>query len=72
MDTVNATSMAAAALMVARTLHVLALGDTPPFPPLDVNYTQVNQTVRQQGLGVGGLSGGRRLPLASMGVLLVE
>lgn len=44
-DTINATSIEAAALLVARSVHVLALGDTPPFPPLLVNYTAVQQTV---------------------------
>ncbi|GAB4818162.1 hypothetical protein N2152v2_005208 [Parachlorella kessleri] len=44
-DTINASSIEAAALLVARAVHVLALGDTPPFPPLPVNYTRVQQTV---------------------------
>lgn len=44
-DTINSSSIVAAALVLARSLHVLALGDTPPFPPLPINFTAVQQTV---------------------------
>ena len=67
MDTINASSIEAAALLVARAVHVLALGDTPPFPPLPVNYTRVQQTVRHYFLGLAAGSGSFcevvRLPL---------